>query len=166
MTETELWDDIDWLGGGERRVGERHRATLEAAAARIVPSDEDPGAREAGTVDYVIAQARRDAVTATRLADGASMLERLAREAYAVGFAEVASEAQDDLLTRLDMEGDAFFQRLVLVVMEGFYGDPRHGGNREGASWTMIGFPGPQHPNGWERPLGWYDEQVPDEGPR
>jgi gluconate 2-dehydrogenase gamma chain len=25
--------------------------------------------------------------------------------------------------------------------MQGFYGDPRHGGNREYASWRMLGVP-------------------------
>jgi gluconate 2-dehydrogenase gamma chain len=29
------------------------RATVEAAMARIIPSDEDPGAREAGAIDFV-----------------------------------------------------------------------------------------------------------------
>jgi gluconate 2-dehydrogenase gamma chain len=27
--------------------------------------------------------------------------------------------------------------------MQGFYGDPRHGGNREGVSWKMLGLPYP-----------------------
>ena len=29
------------------------RATVEAAMARIIPTDDQPGAREAGTVDFV-----------------------------------------------------------------------------------------------------------------
>ena len=34
-------------------LSDHERATVEAAAARIVPSDEDPGAREAGVIDYI-----------------------------------------------------------------------------------------------------------------
>jgi gluconate 2-dehydrogenase gamma chain len=156
-------DDIDWLGAGDHRAASGSWATLEAAVARIIPSDTDPGAREAGTIRYVLSKASEDAVARARIIDGVSRLERLAREETGTGFVELAIEAQDSLLARLDLDGDPFFQRLVVSVMEGFYGDPRHGGNLNGASWAMIGFPGPQHPRGWERPLGWYDEHVPAE---
>jgi gluconate 2-dehydrogenase gamma chain len=30
---------------------------------------------------------------------------------------------------------------VVSHTMQGFYGDPRHGGNRNWASWRMLGVP-------------------------
>ncbi len=36
----------------------------------------------------------------------------------------------------------AFFARLLALTMEGFFGDPIYGGNRNKASWRMLGFPG------------------------
>jgi gluconate 2-dehydrogenase gamma chain len=36
----------------------------------------------------------------------------------------------------------AFFTRLLTLTMEGFFGDPIYGGNRNKASWKMLGFPG------------------------
>ena len=36
----------------------------------------------------------------------------------------------------------AFFQRLLAITMEGFFSDPVYGGNRNKASWRMLGFPG------------------------
>jgi gluconate 2-dehydrogenase gamma chain len=36
-----------------------------------------------------------------------------------------------------------FFQLAVDHSMQGFYGDPRHGGNRDGVSWKMLGVPYP-----------------------
>lgn len=36
----------------------------------------------------------------------------------------------------------AFFTRLHAMVMEGFFADPMYGGNRNKASWAMLGFPG------------------------
>ncbi len=36
----------------------------------------------------------------------------------------------------------AFFARLHALAMEGFFGDPIYGGNRNKASWRMLGFPG------------------------
>ena len=44
------------------------------------------------------------------------------------------------------MEADSsseFFAYVVDHTMQGYYGDPRHGGNREGASWKMLGLPYP-----------------------
>jgi gluconate 2-dehydrogenase gamma chain len=36
----------------------------------------------------------------------------------------------------------AFFARLLTLTMEGFFGDPIYGGNRNKVSWKMLGFPG------------------------
>jgi gluconate 2-dehydrogenase gamma chain len=35
-----------------------------------------------------------------------------------------------------------FFSALHQIVMEGFFADPMYGGNRDMASWRMIGYPG------------------------
>ena len=35
-----------------------------------------------------------------------------------------------------------FFNALLTMVMEGFFADPMYGGNRNMASWRMIGYPG------------------------
>jgi gluconate 2-dehydrogenase gamma chain len=36
----------------------------------------------------------------------------------------------------------ALFGRLLTLTMEGFFGDPIYGGNRNKVSWRMLGFPG------------------------
>ena len=36
----------------------------------------------------------------------------------------------------------AFFARVLALTMEGFFGDPIYGGNRNKASWRMLQFPG------------------------
>jgi gluconate 2-dehydrogenase gamma chain len=41
-----------------------------------------------------------------------------------------------------DFDAKAFFQRLLAITMEGFFSDPIYGGNRNKASWRMLGFPG------------------------
>jgi gluconate 2-dehydrogenase gamma chain len=35
-----------------------------------------------------------------------------------------------------------FFEALLAATMEGFFSDPIYGGNRDKASWKMLGFPG------------------------
>jgi gluconate 2-dehydrogenase gamma chain len=37
----------------------------------------------------------------------------------------------------------SFFDLVVSHTMQGFYGDPRHGGNRERVSWRMLRLPYP-----------------------
>lgn len=133
-------------------------ATIRAAVARIVPSDDGPGAREAGTAGYVL---RRATATAS-LRDGyvrlAARLDALATAAAGRPFAELEPEARDRALAAAEADGDLAFRRLVIDTMEGFYGDPRHGGNAGAISWARIGFPGPTGGSGYEPPLGWYDE--------
>ena len=36
----------------------------------------------------------------------------------------------------------AFFNELLELVVEGYFGDPIYGGNRDKGAWKMIGFPG------------------------
>ncbi len=65
-------------------------------------------------------------------------------------FAELDAAAQDEVLHGLEggsitFEGSQardFFAFLLANTKEGYFADPIHGGNKKGASWTMIGFPG------------------------
>jgi gluconate 2-dehydrogenase gamma chain len=42
----------------------------------------------------------------------------------------------------VDFDSKLFFQRLLVINMEGFFSDPIYGGNRNKASWRMLQFPG------------------------
>ena len=41
-----------------------------------------------------------------------------------------------------DFDGKRFFEALYQSAMEGFFADPIYGGNRNKASWKMVGYPG------------------------
>jgi gluconate 2-dehydrogenase gamma chain len=145
-------------GGGESRfrvLSEAEALTLAAACDQIVPKDEDPGASEADVVVFIDRQlatrAKRDL---TRWRAGLRGLDASARRRFGVAFAEAAFDDQTALLTDLergvaeaaDWSGiapAAFFRLLRDHTMMGFYGDPRHGGNKERASWRMLGVPDP-----------------------
>ncbi len=189
-----------------RVLSDHERATIEAAAARIVPSDQDPGAREAGVLDYIEGLLAADDVdtdigprekkeyanfllgsmggrteeqqaTLFRLAGlgsrhlpayrgGVVELDRLASELESgKDFCGLDDMGQDRVLTVLDERKDPFFTLLITHTMEGFYGHPRHGGNRDRAGWRMLGYPGPSFPHGNETPYGWYDANEPDAFP-
>jgi len=125
-------------------------AVLQLVVDRIIPPDGDPGGWESGVGDYLARQFERD------LKDVVDMyrtgLDALAAEAqalYGIDFAALTASAIDALLARLERGEVAttwtinpadFFVMLVNHSMEGYYGDPGNGGNRNGASWKMIGF--------------------------
>jgi gluconate 2-dehydrogenase gamma chain len=143
-------------------------ATIRAAVERIIPSDDGlPGAREAGTYDFVADEAiSRGAAGLQALAARAALLDQAAAaadpERPGARFVDLSPDQQDAVLLALETEGSAALGWLVELTMEGFYGDPRHGGNRAGVSWEMIGFPGPTGGTGYEPPFGWYDANEPN----
>lgn len=140
------------------------RATIEAATARIIPTDRDPGGLEACVIDYI---ERALCDHAPRLVatyeEGVRELDRLALESFGVKtFVSLQPAEQDQILASLEHNKSGFFSILLEHTMEGFYGDPRHGGNKNRVGWKVIGFPGPAFPKGYETPLGWYDANEPD----
>ncbi len=139
----------------------RHVATLTAVVDRIIPTDHDPGAREAGTIAYVLERARAEPALAARYRALADHLDELVLSSPTAGsFATLGVDEQDRLLNGID-PSESGLDSIVAYAMEGFYGDPRHGGNRDAVSWQMLGFPGPTAPRGYTSPLGWYDATTP-----
>lgn len=65
-------------------------------------------------------------------------------------FDKLATAAQIGYLTALqngerDLDGvpsNVFFEVLWEMTVEGYFGDPAYGGNKDMAAWRMIGFPG------------------------
>jgi len=111
---------------------------IAALTDYIVPADDTPGALAAGVVFYIDQQL-------------GGLLQRY-RESYKVGMAhfaagcrettgkyfdELSPAAQSEYLLRV--ENTAFFNMVVDHTMQGFYGNPEHGGNRGEASWKMLG---------------------------
>jgi gluconate 2-dehydrogenase gamma chain len=72
------------------------------------------------------------------------------RKTYGKPFDDLTPEQRAEALTAMEeskAEFDAFdsrllFQRLLQITMEGFFSDPIYGGNRNKASWRMLGYPG------------------------
>jgi gluconate 2-dehydrogenase gamma chain len=56
--------------------------------------------------------------------------------------AEALKEMQEGKAQFANFSSKAFFARLLTLTMEGFFGDPIYGGNRNKVSWKMLGFPG------------------------
>jgi len=56
--------------------------------------------------------------------------------------AEALTAMQEGKAEFVNFSAKAFFARLLTLTMEGFFGDPIYGGNRNKVSWRMLGFPG------------------------
>jgi gluconate 2-dehydrogenase gamma chain len=127
-------------------------ATLEAMVARLIPSDANgPGALEAGAARYIDG-ALANALAAQRpvYVAGLAALDAYARSAAGRSFAELAPEQQDAMLTDLEQNraagfspsSAAFFELVLGHTLEGTFGDPHYGGNRDYIGWELLGYPG------------------------
>jgi hypothetical protein len=127
-----------------------HTLTLRALLNRIIPPDEDPGAWEAGVGDYLLRQLDGD--LRAEVDHYRAGLEALEAEALAMAgsaFSALSPAMQDALLRRVEagevahawpVDPAQFFALAVQHAIEGYYADPANGGNRDAASWRMIGF--------------------------
>lgn len=134
---------------------------IQAAAARIIPTDESgPGATEAGVVVYIDRQlasgygtdkyryTKGPWVDADPLNFGYQGKDTL-QDVYRAGigllgkdFAGLSAEEQDQRLEKI--ERTRFFTLLRQNCVEGMMCDPMHKGNEGLVGWKLIGFPGPQ----------------------
>ncbi|MFN4281384.1 MAG: gluconate 2-dehydrogenase subunit 3 family protein [Alphaproteobacteria bacterium] len=81
-------------------------------------------------------------------------LDRHCRERHGgEPFANLAESVQDELLKALEdgeldlgqVSGKTFFTLLLDNAIEGFFGDPIYGGNRDMVGWRLVGFPGARY---------------------
>ena len=121
--------------GNWRFLTDREARTLDAVLAWIIPADEAPGAREAGVIHYIDRQ-----LTRHFRAHGKTYREGLAALDT---FADAPAGRQQQILAALERDParKPFFDLVVAHAMQGFYGNPRHGGNRDFGSWRMLRVP-------------------------
>jgi gluconate 2-dehydrogenase gamma chain len=120
-------------------------ALVGAMAEQIVPPDEYPGAKDSGVVFYIdgILSGRFGYFYRDRYEQGLKLVDSASHN-----FSSLEGTQQIAILRALQSgeaagsEGREFFALIRQHTMEGYYGDPEHGGNHEGASWKMIGFEG------------------------
>lgn len=131
-----------------------HLRLIEAIVDRLIPSDENgPGARESGVATYI------DRSFAGALAKehpaftaGLAAIDALARKLHRTAFAELDAAKQDAVLTAMEAneasgftpDSRTFFLRIRQLTLEGMFGDPFYGGNRNFAGWDLLRYPGPR----------------------
>ena len=118
---------------------------MDAICAQIIPSDQDAGAREAGVVNYIDIQLTRHFKANQDIyRRGLASVDELSQARRGHAFADLPPAGQLEVLREVEHKAKAFFDLILAHTMQGFYGDPRHGGNRDAVSWKMLALPFPQ----------------------
>ena len=153
-------------------------AEIEAMASRIIPSDETPGAKEAGVVyfiDRALATFASDAQKTYR--EGLPEIQMLVSERFpgVKNFSAATAEQQDAILEELGKadpgtngrrrgrggsNSQTLFETLRFHTIAGFLVDPDSDrrGNRNGVGWKVIGRD-PEHV--FQPPFSLIDKNYP-----
>lgn len=136
---------------------EREGADFDAFAARIIPSDDTPGAREAGAVyfaDRSLTTWASDLLPIVRGGLGA-MNERVVNTFDGFeAFADLGESEQDEIITAVEGENPGFFFFARTLVTLSLATDPQYGGNRDQIGWQLMGF---EDAFAYQPPFGYYD---------
>lgn len=149
--------ESSWGGDSTKLVhfSPAQAAQVDAISARILPSDDTPGAREAGVV-YFIDQSLTGFAKdqAPLFAEGLKSLgETVAKKhGSAATFASLTPEQQDAVLH--EIEKTDFFGAMRFATLAGFLSLPKYGGNKDYMGWKMIG---QEVVMEHKAPFGWYD---------
>lgn len=142
--------------GRWRFLTESEAMLVDAIAERIIPADEDAGAHDAAVVTYIDRQLagpfeEHQQTYRTGLAGVQQTSDRMFRG----DFTSLAWPEQTAVLEALERDeapgaiweaqsARGFFELIRDHTMQGFYGSPRHGGNRDFVSFRMIGLDYPR----------------------
>ncbi len=124
---------------------------VEAISEQIIPADHDPGAKDAGVVVFIDRQLVGPYQRyQEKYRAGLASVAKTSRQMFAKDFFGLAWNDQTRLLAAMEAgrapkecwtspAAAEFFHLLRDHSMQGFYGSPRHGGNRNYASYKMLG---------------------------
>jgi len=136
-------------------TGEEARVIV-AMAEQIIPADEDPGATDANVINFIDRQLVSYLKTDQELyRKGIAGVQEFSQARHGTGFEELSWKEQYSMLQELekgtakgkswtDIDPAHFFNTVRDHTMMGFYGPPRHGGNRGLVSYRMVGLDYPQ----------------------
>jgi gluconate 2-dehydrogenase gamma chain len=148
-------------------------AEIDAITARIIPTDDTPGAREAGVVYFIDrALVTFDSEDQKTYREGLSELQARVTEMFPglAKFSTATPEQQDEVLHSFDENTQSarrprratpgaqdFLETLRQHTIAGFLIDPDYGGNHSGAGWKVIGR---EREHMFQSPFGYYDKDY------
>lgn len=148
---------------------------IDAITSRIIPTDDTPGAHEAGVVYFIDRGLTTFSVDDQKTyREGLPALQSRVAEMFQgkSKFSELTPEQQDEVLRSFDERNaqgrqrrlrtsagaQNFFEILRQHTIAGFLIDPDYGGNRDAAGWKVIGR---EREHMFQPPFGYYDKDYP-----
>jgi len=133
-----------------RFLTEAEAVTIIAIAEQIIPADQDPGATDAGVVNFIDKQLTGFYSNLQEIyRKGIDALNQYCSQKHGQLFENLEWNKQTEVLKLMEknaIDGEywkeysasRFFRMLRDHSMQGFYGSPRHGGNKDYVSYKMI----------------------------
>ena len=124
---------------------------LIAICEQIIPRDDAPGATDAGVIFYIDRQLASVFFRHQQTYRvGLESFRQTCLQVYKLPFEQLSFDQQTDTLRLMesgkasqklwgDRSPSAFFELVLEHTRQGFYGSPRHGGNRDYVSYRMLG---------------------------
>src|SRR5437588_11059990 len=148
---------------------------IDAITSRIIPTDETPGAHEAGVLYFIDHGLTTFAVDDQKTyREGLPALQSIFEEMFpgSSKFTALTPEQQDEVLHTFDEQSSKgrqrrfrtspgaqnFFETVRQHTIAGFLIDPDYGGNHDGAGWKVIGR---EREHMFQPPFGYYDKGYP-----
>ncbi|MCC5930927.1 MAG: gluconate 2-dehydrogenase subunit 3 family protein [Cyclobacteriaceae bacterium] len=128
----------------------KEAAQIKSLCSLIIPADDEPGALEANVVGFIDKQLSS---TYSRWQEdyrlGLAATDATSKKVFGKPFLDLSPENINDLMQRFEenrvpegtwrhKNASTFFNLLIDHCMQGFYGDPRHGGNLNHVSYKML----------------------------
>ena len=126
--------------GGWDFLSDGQALTLAAMCDQIIPADDFPSASEAGVITYIDHQlARTYKRHRNTYRDGLEQADAMSRMRFGRDLAALSSQQRVEIVGAIEQQNRKFFDLVRSHTLEGYYGSPRHGGNRDAVSWRMLG---------------------------
>ena len=131
------------------------RECVVALAEQIIPRDDFPGATDLGVINYI--ENWLTIYYPERLPfyhDGILALQESSNKLCGKNFQELDASVQVEIMKKMEtyklpseywktVSQGEFFNEILDRTMQGFYGNPRHGGNKDFASYKMMNLDSP-----------------------
>ncbi|MDA3923640.1 MAG: gluconate 2-dehydrogenase subunit 3 family protein [Kiritimatiellae bacterium] len=135
---------------------EEEACLVDLVTEQIIPSDQFAGASAAGVVNFIDQQldgSYRNLLDGYRT--GLKRIEKMSVEMFGRTFASLKWDEQTGLLQAMEsgkvskkiwaeQDSRRFFRMICDHTMQGFYGSPKHGGNKNYVSYRMMGLEYPR----------------------
>jgi gluconate 2-dehydrogenase gamma chain len=167
------------ISGAEKKLHfltPQEATDFDAFAAQIIPSDETPGAREAGAVyftDYVLSNTNAELQQPFRAALATLRIIAAEVQPGATSFASLSPDKQIAVMKMMEKGAPQFsplgppmlatsdearraqaFGALRGAVLMGTFSDPSLHGNKDKIGWKLLNFDDQSY---WAPPFGYYD---------